>query len=78
VLHDPEAALFGGERGDEIVRQLIDSAPAKLKPGGLLALEVGLGQADALAEFMAAKNYHDIKPERDYAGVIRFLFGRYG
>jgi release factor glutamine methyltransferase len=78
VLHDPEAALFGGEGGDEIVRKLIDSARAHLKAGGLLALEVGLGQADALAALMAEKNYHDIKMERDYGGVIRFLFGRYG
>ena len=78
VQHDPEVALFGGERGDEIVRRLIDSAPAKLKTGGLLALEVGLGQADDLAALMAEKNYHDIQTEADYGGVIRFLFGRYG
>jgi release factor glutamine methyltransferase len=78
VLHDPEIALFGGERGDEVVRRLIEAAPAKLKPGGLLALEVGLGQADDLAALMAEKNYHDIKKEADYAGVTRFLFGRYG
>jgi len=78
VLHDPEIALFGGERGDEMVRKLIEAAPAKLKPGGLLALEVGLGQADDLAALMAEKNYHDIKKEADYAGVTRFLFGRYG
>jgi release factor glutamine methyltransferase len=78
VRHDPEIALFGGKQGDEIVRRLIDSAPAKLKPGGLLALEVGLGQADDLAALMATKNYHDITKERDYGGVIRFLFGRYG
>ncbi|MEY2512412.1 MAG: release factor glutamine methyltransferase [Verrucomicrobiota bacterium] len=78
VLHDPEVALFGGERGDEVVRRLIEAAPAKLKPGGLLALEVGLGQADDLAALMAEKNYHDIRKEADYAGVKRFLFGRYG
>jgi release factor glutamine methyltransferase len=78
VRHDPEVALFGGERGDEMVRKLIEAAPARLKPGGLLALEVGLGQADDLAALMAEKNYHDIKTERDYGGVIRFLFGRYG
>jgi release factor glutamine methyltransferase len=78
VLHDPEIALFGGERGDEMVRKLIEAAPAKLKPGGLLALEVGLGQADDLAALLAEKNYHDIKKEADYAGVTRFLFGRYG
>jgi release factor glutamine methyltransferase len=78
VLHDPEVALFGGERGDEVVQRLIETAPAKLKPGGLLALELGLGQADDLAALMADKNYHDIKKEADYAGVTRFLFGRYG
>jgi release factor glutamine methyltransferase len=78
VRHDPEVALFGGERGDELVRKLIEGAPARLKPGGLLALEVGLGQADDLAALMAEKNYHDIQTERDYGGVIRFLFGRYG
>ena len=78
VRHDPEIALFGGKQGDEIVRRLIDSAPVKLKPGGLLALEVGLGQADDLAALMAKKNYHDITKEGDYGGVIRFLFGRYG
>src|SRR5256885_1359960 len=56
VAHDPEVALFGGERGDEIVRRLIDEAPARLAPGGVLALEVGLGQADDLAALMAEKN----------------------
>ena len=78
VRCDPEIALFGGERGDEIVRKLIETAPSHLAPGGLLALELGIGQADALAAFMAEKKYHDIKTEADYAGVIRFLFGRYG
>jgi release factor glutamine methyltransferase len=78
VLHDPEIALFGGERGDEIVRELIEAARSHLAPGGLLALEVGLGQADDLAGLMAEKKYHDIATEADYAGVIRFLFGRHG
>jgi release factor glutamine methyltransferase len=78
VLRDPEIALFGGERGDEMIRKLVDEARSHLAPGGLLALEIGIGQADGLAAVMAEKNYHDIKTERDYAGVIRFLFGRYG
>ena len=78
VRHDPEVALFGGERGDEIVRKLIEAAPSYLAPGGLLALELGLGQADDLAALMAEKNYHDIEQMHDYGGVTRFLFGRYG
>ena len=78
VLHDPEIAVFGGERGDELVRKLIDAAPGHLSLGGLLALEVGIGQADDLVSLLAEKNYHDIEAIRDYGGVIRFLFGRYG
>jgi release factor glutamine methyltransferase len=78
VLHDPDNALFGGVRGDEIVRKLIEAAPSHLRPGGLLALEIGLGQAEGLAALMSEKNYHDIEQMRDYCEVTRFLFGRYG
>jgi release factor glutamine methyltransferase len=78
VLHDPAVSLFAGERGDELVRELIHAAPARLRPGGMLALEVGIGQADDLAVLLAEKNYHDIAAIRDYCGVTRFLFGRYG
>ncbi len=78
VLRDPEIALFGGLRGDELLRRLIEQAPEHLKPGGLLALEIGLGQAEALAEFLGQKNYHDIESKKDYSGITRFLFARYG
>ena len=78
VLHDPAVAVFGGERGDELVRELINVARSHLRPGGMLALEVGIGQADNLAALLAEKNYHDIAAIRDYCGVTRFLFGRYG
>ena len=78
VLHDPATALFGGERGDELMRELIEVAGARLRPGGLLALEVGIGHADNLAALLAEKNYHDIAAIRDYCGVSRFLFARYG
>jgi release factor glutamine methyltransferase len=78
VLHDPEDALFAGARGDELIRQLIEQAPSRLKPAGLLALEIGLGQAEGLAELLVQKNYHDIEPKSDYSGVTRFLLARYG
>jgi release factor glutamine methyltransferase len=78
VLHDPEAALFGGERGDELVRKLIEQAPEHLQPNGLVAFEIGVGQSEALSELLTRKNYHDIESKRDYAGIPRFLFARYG
>src|SRR2546430_10821378 len=78
VLHDPEVALFGGPNGDEIVRRLIEQAPAHLSPNGLLALEIGINQAEGLTEFLRQKNYHDIESKKDYSGITRFLLGRYG
>ena len=78
VSHDPEVALFSGKHGDELVRELIGQAPARLRPGGMLALEVGLGQGEALFSTLAGKNYRDICLKNDYSGRPRFLFARYG
>ena len=78
VLRDPEIALFAGPRGDELVRELINRSPTRLRPGGMLALEIGLGQRDALLSALAEKNYRDICSKNDYNGVTRFLFARYG
>jgi release factor glutamine methyltransferase len=78
VLHDPAVALYGGERGDESIRRLIEEASGHLQPGGLLALEVGIGQSPSLTQLLAEKNYHDIEAKRDYSGTARFVFARYG
>ncbi|MDB6147462.1 MAG: prmC, partial [Spartobacteria bacterium] len=78
VLRDPEAALFGGERGDELIRLLIDQARARLHPNGLLALEIGADQSGALQAFLLEKKYHDIEAKNDYSSTPRFVFARYG
>jgi release factor glutamine methyltransferase len=78
VLRDPEVALFAGEKGDEIIRRLIELAPSHLNRRGFLALEIGLGQECALIEFLQGKNYSDIEAKNDYSGRRRFLFARYG
>jgi len=78
VQHDPATALYGGAAGDELIRELIATAPAHLRPGGRLALEIGHDQAGPLSRFLEEKNYHDIAAKKDYAGTPRFLFARYG
>ena len=78
VLRDPAVALFASARGDELVRELIAKAPSQLRPGGMLALEIGIDQSEALLSALAEKNYRDICSENDYSGVTRFLFARYG
>jgi release factor glutamine methyltransferase len=78
VLHDPEVALFAGARGDELMQELIAQAPSRLRSGGILVMEIGVGQSEALVSALSEKNYRDICTEKDYSGVIRFLFARYG
>jgi release factor glutamine methyltransferase len=78
VLHDPDVALFAGVRGDELIRELSVQAPSRLRPRGILALEIGAGQDEGLASMLSEKNYRDIWTEKDYSGVIRFVFARYG
>lgn len=78
VLHDPEIAVFAGRQGDELICQLIEQVPLRLDPNGLLALEIGLGQADRLHSMLRQKNFHDIEAKKDYSGIPRFLFSRYG
>ena len=78
VLHDPEVALFAGTKGDELLRRLIEQAPSRLQPNGLLGLEIGINQAEGLTEVLRQKNYHDIRKKKDYSGITRFLLARYG
>ena len=51
--HEPAQALFSGPTGLEIYERLIPQAHSLLKPGGLLALEIGQGQRDAIAALLA-------------------------
>jgi len=78
VMHDPEISLFGGEEGDEVVQKLIQQAPARLAPGGLLALEIGMGQSERLLEVLSVKKYKDMEAKNDYSGRPRFVLARYG
>ncbi|HHY36301.1 MAG TPA: peptide chain release factor N(5)-glutamine methyltransferase, partial [Firmicutes bacterium] len=47
-VFEPRRALDGGEDGLEFYRRLAAGAPAFLRPGGWLVLEVGQGQAAAV------------------------------
>jgi release factor glutamine methyltransferase len=50
--HEPATALFAGKAGLDIYRRLIPQAYSALKPNGLLALEIGHGQQQALASLL--------------------------
>jgi release factor glutamine methyltransferase len=50
--YEPATALFAGKTGLDIYRRLIPQAYNALKPTGLLALEIGQDQPDAIASLL--------------------------
>jgi release factor glutamine methyltransferase len=69
VLHEPREALFAGADGLDVIRRLSDAA----RGVPFVALEVGAGQAPAVATLMAA---WDVELVRDLAGHERVVVGR--
>jgi release factor glutamine methyltransferase len=72
--YEPAAALFAGDNGLAIYRRLIPQAHASLVPNGLLALEIGHGQRDALAALLSGWN--SVRFVDDLQGIPRVALAR--
>jgi len=71
-LHEPVSALDGGEDGLLSLRRIIVSAHDYLRPGGLLALEMGCNQADAVRSIADDVGcYVSVRVIKDYSGLDR-------
>ena len=68
---EPAAALFAGPRGLDVYQRLIPEAARVLKPGGLLAMEFGFGQAEALREMLTG--WTNVEIYDDLAGIPRIV-----
>lgn len=75
-LHDPVLALDGGADGLDFYRRLVAGAPALLAPEGLLAFEVGFGQAEAVTGLMADAGFRALRLRRDLGGIDRVVAGQ--
>jgi release factor glutamine methyltransferase len=72
--HEPRLALDGGPDGMEIVRRLLAQAPAVLRPGGGLLIEIGADQGEA-ASYLARTFFPQaaVRVHPDLAGRDRVL-----
>lgn len=75
-LKEPHTALSGGRDGLDFYRRLAKEAPAMLVPGGFMAFEVGIHQAEPVAA-LAKANPLIARTEilLDYAGIDRVVVG---
>jgi release factor glutamine methyltransferase len=70
---DPRAALDGGPDGLDCYRAIAAAVPALLAPGGALVVELGSGQARAVAALLAAAGLALSPARADLDGVPRAL-----
>ena len=71
---EPEEALFAGADGLGVLRELAGGAVDAVRPGGLVALEVGDGQAAEVARLLEETSaYTDIRTHKDLAGKKRIV-----
>ncbi len=78
VRREPRLALDGGEDGLALVHRLASDAREVLAPDGVLAMEIGAGQAVAVTQILRDEDYIAVGTRRDLAGIERVIFGRLG
>lgn len=72
--HEPHLALFAPEEGLEFYKKIIPGARKFLKPGGLLAMEIGASQAEAVKKILLETGgFEKIAVYQDYNGLDRVV-----
>ena len=72
-VHEPRMALTPGPQGTEVIERLLDQAHARLAAHGLVIMEVGYGQEDAIREIAETKRYAVDAFLPDLAGIPRVV-----
>ncbi len=75
VQKEPRMALDGGKDGLDAIRAIVKMAPKMLKPGGILAMEIGAKQGSAVTKLFAAAGLEGVVIKKDAQGLERFAIG---
>ncbi len=75
VCFEPKDALYAPENGLFFYRFIPKLWSPKLKPGGMLAFEVGIHQAESVKQLMQQNGFTDIQTANDLAGIARVVYG---
>ncbi len=73
ALYDPRGALCGGEDGLDAYRRLAQGVGRRLSRDGIVALEIGAGQADRVVEILSKAGLRVFDRRCDLAGVERCI-----
>lgn len=76
LRYEPRGALTDEADGLSAIRAIVAGAPARLAAHGVLWMEHGYDQAEAVRELLTAQGFTEVKSERDLAGIERISGGR--
>jgi len=74
---DPRRALDGGDDGLWAYRDIIKSAPARLRPGGFIVTEIGFDQGQTVSEMFSLEGFNNIAVHKDLAGLDRVIVAKH-
>jgi release factor glutamine methyltransferase len=73
---EPAGALTAGSDGLDVIRRLLRQAVTRLRDGGSVVMEMGLGQEVAVCRLAEEAGLVDVSVRADYAGIPRVLIAR--
>ena len=73
VRSEPKMALYGGVDGLDFYRRIVADYVKKLKIGGMIAVEIGLGQENSVSDIFR-ENGLQPRLEKDLCGVYRVVY----
>jgi release factor glutamine methyltransferase len=73
VRREPCIALDGGEDGLAVLRRIVEGAPARLRPGGTLCVEMHESHLESLPALCRAAGFTRAEAQRDLAGLPRLV-----
>ena len=76
IEHEPHVALFAGPDGSYLIEQILRDAPAWLKPGGWLLLEISPHLQTLVPRLFRDAGYLEVSIYEDLAGRPRVVEGR--
>ena len=75
VQHEPKMALDGGKDGLIFYRAIAERWVSYLRKGGILAVEIGIGQAEDVCRLFAEAGLKKVHTLSDFADIPRVVCG---
>jgi len=73
---EPKMALVGGEKGTELIDEIISESKYFLKKRGWLLIEIGYDQSDIMEQIFRNNGFKKVRTVNDYSEIGRIVIGR--